>query len=211
MAFYYNIDLIRNYAFKLHEKVNHTYDELPYSIHLRMTAINIKKYCRLNKDNTFVAECAAYLHDTIEDTRTTYNDLFKDISFLLVGYNERLRFSELLDDDYITFKNIVDIVYLLTNNKGKNRKERVNNEYYDGIKSNQLAIIVKLCDRLANLQYNTLFLCEDKMDLYYKEHEEFMEKMGLMDRTYDIHNDDGIDLSIKLLINAIECQNNTIK
>lgn len=73
--------------------------------------------------------CAMYLHDTIEDCRLTRNDIVK-IS------NER----------------IADIVYALTNEKGRNRAERANDKYYSDMIIVKYARFCKLGDRMANIQ-----------------------------------------------------------
>jgi hypothetical protein len=46
-----------------------------------------------------------------------------------------------------------DIIYAVTNDKGKNRKERAGVKYYEGIRKTPGAVFVKLCDRIANVQY----------------------------------------------------------
>ena len=47
----------------------------------------------------------------------------------------------------------VEIVYALTNDKGRNRAERAGEKYYQGIRATPYAPFVKLCDRLANVTY----------------------------------------------------------
>jgi hypothetical protein len=49
---------------------------------------------------------------------------------------------------------VADIVYAVTNEKGKTRKDRANEKYYEGIKECDFASFVKLCDRLANAKYS---------------------------------------------------------
>ena len=41
----------------------------------------------------------------------------------------------------------------MTNEKGRTREERANDKYYKGIRENEIATFVKLCDRLANATY----------------------------------------------------------
>lgn len=53
-------------------------------------------------------------------------------------------------------EDVADIVYAVTNEKGKNRSERANEKYYQGIRENKLAVIVKICDRLANALYSKI-------------------------------------------------------
>ena len=48
----------------------------------------------------------------------------------------------------------VEIVYALTNDKGRTRAERAGEKYYKGIRETPYAPFVKLCDRLANVTYS---------------------------------------------------------
>ena len=73
---------------------------------------------------------------------------------------------------------IADIVYACTNEKGKNRDERANDKYYEGIRTTSYAPFIKLCDRLANVRYSTLFDVNSKMaKVYKKEHEHFINQL----------------------------------
>lgn len=115
-----------------HRRTNHHYNNYPYEFHLSMVVGFAEKYLDLIPESfrpTIIAACWA--HDTIEDTRHTYNDV-----------------KEALGVD------VAEIVYALTNEKGRNRKERANRKYYQGIKDTPGAIFVKLCDRLANVKYS---------------------------------------------------------
>jgi hypothetical protein len=47
-----------------------------------------------------------------------------------------------------------EIVYALTNDKGRTRAERAGENYYKGIRETPYAPFVKLCDRLANVTYS---------------------------------------------------------
>jgi hypothetical protein len=47
-----------------------------------------------------------------------------------------------------------EIVYALTNEKGRNRKERAGKRYYEGIRNTPYAPFVKMCDRMANIRYS---------------------------------------------------------
>ena len=47
-----------------------------------------------------------------------------------------------------------EIVYALTNDKGRSRAERAGEKYYQGIRETPYAPFVKLCDRLANITYS---------------------------------------------------------
>jgi (p)ppGpp synthase/HD superfamily hydrolase len=94
-----------------------------------------------------------WLHDTIEDCRLTYNDILK-----------------------ISNKEVAELVYALTNEKGKNRAERANQKYYKGIRDVEHATFIKLCDRLANVIYSKD--TEFRMfDVYKNENEDFLKHL----------------------------------
>lgn len=147
---------------KQHESTNHMYDAyLPYEFHLRMVAKVAEKFIELipnlNDGETAWRDMvllAAYGHDLIEDTRVSYNDVKENLGL-----------------------GSADIIYACTNEKGKNRKERANEKYYEGIRNTQGAVFVKLCDRIANVQYSKM-TGSRMFDMYKKENINFMIKLG---------------------------------
>lgn len=140
----------RDYAERCHSSANHFYDEHPYTFHLQMVRDSANKFIHLipeeNRDSVF-AGC--WVHDTIEDTRQTYNDVKNNTS-----------------------EEVAEIAYALTNEKGRNRKERANEKYYQGIKKTPFATFVKLCDRIANIEYSKS-KGSRMLDLYRKENDNF--------------------------------------
>jgi len=149
-----NISGIISYAIEAHHSTNHLYDGKPYSVHLSMVALNGVRYIDcIPEQSQFEVLAACWLHDTIEDCRLTYNDIKS-----------------------VAGENVANIVYALTNEKGKNRKERANDLYYDGIRKIMWAKYVKLCDRLANAQYS--LDTQSKMhDVYRKENRSFLKSL----------------------------------
>lgn len=136
------INEIRNDAHALHASVNHAYDRIrPYGFHLDMVVNWIRKYigevCE-NEQDVLPIYFAAFYHDSIEDARLTYNDVMKTAR-LLMDEEQALLATE--------------IVYALTNEKGRNRAERANEKYFEGIRETPYAPFVKLADRLANTSY----------------------------------------------------------
>jgi (p)ppGpp synthase/HD superfamily hydrolase len=97
---------------------------------------------------------AAFGHDLIEDTRVTYNDVKEKMG-----------------------EEVADIIYALTNEKGKNRKERGNEKYYEGIRNTKGAVFIKLCDRIANVQYSKM-TGSRMFEMYKKENINFMVSLG---------------------------------
>ena len=136
------INEIRNDAHALHASVNHAYDRIrPYGFHLDMVVNWVRKYigevCE-NEQDVLPIYFAAFYHDSIEDARLTYNDVMK--TALQVMDNQQAYLA-------------TEIVYALTNEKGRNRAERANEKYYEGIRETPYAPFVKLADRLANTSY----------------------------------------------------------
>lgn len=157
-----------------HRNTNHYYDLcLPYEFHLRMVnqvAIDFSYLLDVTKDYftdkpynallydqiTLRGACllATWGHDLIEDTRVSYNDVKDHLG-----------------------QEAADIIYAVTNEKGKNRKERANDKYYEGIRNTKGAVFVKLCDRIANVQYSKM--TKSRMfEMYKKENENFMDQLG---------------------------------
>jgi (p)ppGpp synthase/HD superfamily hydrolase len=163
-----------------HESTNHKYDEyLPYEFHLRMVVQVFNEFKNLlpekmytreeevhrgsweTEDDTLkVIELSCWGHDLIEDTRVSYNDVKNKLDHY--GYSHSY---------------VADIIYALTNEKGKNRKERANEKYYEGIRNTPGAVFVKLCDRIANVRYSKM-IKSSMYEKYKKENEDFMIQLG---------------------------------
>jgi hypothetical protein len=73
-----------------------------------------------------------------------------------------------------------DIIYAVTNEKGKNRKERANDKYYEGIRNTPGAVFVKLCDRIANVQYSKM-TGSRMFEMYKKENDDFLTSLGFVE------------------------------
>lgn len=136
------INEIRNDAHALHASVNHAYDRIrPYGFHLDMVVNWVRKYIEevcVSEQDVLPIYFAAFYHDSIEDARLSYNDVMKIA-------------KELMDEEQAYLA--TEIVYALTNEKGRNRAERANEKYYAGIRVIPYAPFVKLADRLANTSY----------------------------------------------------------
>ncbi|MBP3573113.1 MAG: hypothetical protein J6J71_00705 [Prevotella sp.] len=138
------IEKIRQGAHQLHKGVNQTYDKIhPYGFHLDMVADSVYKYghevCACEQD-VLPLFFAAYYHDSIEDARLTYNDVTKIA-------------KSFMDDSQAYMA--AEIVYALTNDKGRTRAERAGEKYYQGIRETPYAPFIKLADRLANISYSS--------------------------------------------------------
>ena len=169
---------IISYAIDAHAKVNHLYDGFPYSVHLSMVSMYAQKYINelpISVQSDVLDAC--WLHDTIEDCRLTYNDILN-----------------------ISNKNVAELVYAVTNDKGKNRNMRAGLTYYKGIKLVSFATFVKLCDRLANIKYSKE--TKSKMfSVYKREHDKFL--------TY-LFSDGGIPIEYISLIKELDSLINSV-
>ncbi len=134
---------IKQEAHRLHEHVNQTYDKVhPYGFHLDMVADSVFKYGHevcADQQDVLPMVFGAYFHDSIEDARQTYNDVMR-IARTWMDDSQALMATE--------------IVYALTNDKGRTRAERAGEKYYQGIRDTAYAPFVKLSDRLANITYS---------------------------------------------------------
>ena len=137
------IEHFRQLAHDLHQSVNQTYAGiLPYGFHLDMVVEGVRNYGYLvcvREEDVLPLFFAAYYHDSIEDARLTYNDVL------------RLARNEMTEEQALM---ATEIVYALTNDKGRTRAERAGEKYYQGIRETPYAPFVKLCDRLANITYS---------------------------------------------------------
>jgi hypothetical protein len=137
------IDHFRQMAHDLHQSVNQTYaGSLPYGFHLDMVVEGVRNYGYLvcvREEDVLPLFFGAYYHDSIEDARLTYNDVM------------RLARNEMTIEQAMM---ATEIVYALTNDKGRTRAERAGEKYYKGIRETPYAPFVKLCDRLANITYS---------------------------------------------------------
>lgn len=161
------IDDIKASAHALHASVNQTYDGTrPYGFHLDMVADAVRRYghcvCRDERD-VLPLLFGAYYHDSMEDARLTYNDVTK-VARRWMDEGQALTAAE--------------IVYALTNDKGRTRAERAGEKYYQGIRETPYAPFVKLADRLANTSYSFSHSNEANAhmkDVYRNEMPHFLE------------------------------------
>ncbi len=162
-----NVKHAREKAKEWHDSVNQTYGEgLPYWYHTDLVGQIALKYITLIPEaKRVIVLQSSYLHDTIEDCRVNYNEL--------IG---------------IFGKEVAELVFALTNEKGRNRTERANHRYYKGIREVKFASFVKLCDRIANVLHGVMF-DGSTLEKYKKELEHFIGELdivGYEDLVYDL-------------------------
>lgn len=149
------VNIAREKAIKWHKDVNHEYDKLPYAAHLKTVDMVGRKYISLIPvEKRPVVRAALWLHDVLEDTRKTYNDLTS-----------------------VFPTSIADLVYAVTNEKGKTREEKANIHYYNGINKCEYAVYVKLCDRMANILWGVMY-GGVMLAKYKKEQEHFLNSLN---------------------------------
>ena len=170
------IEEIREAAHTLHQSVNQTYgDGLPYGFHLDMVVESICAYGHLVcvcKDDVLPIFFGGFYHDSIEDARLTYNDVM-GVARQWMTEEQALMATE--------------IVYALTNDKGRNRAERAGEKYYKGIRETPYAPFVKLCDRIANITYTCSI---DSGRDGYRMREVYKGEMGHFLTSINAHSDD---------------------
>lgn len=144
------LEKAKKFAIQSHQNVNHYYDNKPYEVHLQMVVDVAMEHIHLiptgGRENVL---SACWLHDTIEDCRLTWNDIKE-----------------------ATNETVANLVFALTTEKGKTRKERGNKKYYDGINAVQYAPFIKYCDRIANVKYSKENN-SSMLNVYKKEHDFF--------------------------------------
>ncbi|MGC6431177.1 MAG: phosphohydrolase [Jejuia sp.] len=148
------VEKTKAYAIEKHKNVNHKYDNYDYDFHLNMVYEVAQKFIHLIKEDereNVLAAC--WVHDIIEDARETYNDVKK-----------------------ATNETVAELAYALTNEKGRNRAERANDKYYNGIKETKNASFLKFCDRIANVSYSKN-RGSSMFDKYASENKDFISKI----------------------------------
>jgi (p)ppGpp synthase/HD superfamily hydrolase len=130
---------------------NQMYGDQPYWVHLDAVEAIVDTATFLFAPNrgsiNHMLRVAAILHDVLEDTDTTFEELKEKFGL-----------------------DVATIVRLVTNPKTGTRKEK-HEATYPLIALNEHAVIVKLADRLANVESG------GKRDMYRKEYPYFREMM----------------------------------
>ena len=126
---------------------NQSYDIYPYMYHIQQV-LHIAR--SLTSDTDVLVACV--LHDALEDSELSYNDIKKAFGV-----------------------EVAEIVYRVTDELGRNRKER-KEKTYPKIKSNYKAVIVKICDRIANMTHSKEYN-KPMFKMYQKEHKDFFDNL----------------------------------
>lgn len=126
-----------------------TYDKFPYHKHLQDVEDVLVKF-GFDKYSPIV--CAAWLHDILEDCPISYSDIEKEFGYF-----------------------IAEIVYYVTDELGRNRKEK-KEKTYPKIREFSESRVLKIADRIANVEYSKNH-SPDKFKMYKDEHDEFRHEI----------------------------------
>jgi (p)ppGpp synthase/HD superfamily hydrolase len=124
-------------------------ETLPYVKHLA-DVVEVLKRFNVTDEEMLIA---GWLHDVVEDTSTS-----------------------LLHVELTFGRRVADLVHRVTNEEGKNRRER-HEKTYPKIQASDDAITLKLADRIANIEFSYIANDEDKLKMYAKEYKGFREKL----------------------------------
>ena len=134
------------------------YGDQPYVVHLAQVRAVLTRF-----DHSGVLGIAAWLHDSVEDTGTTREEV-------------RTRFGE----------EVEALVWAVTG-QGSNRQAR-NADAYAKIRAHSAAATLKLADRIANVEAS--LSVPDKLSMYASEYSGFKEALaGLGDARMWAHLD----------------------
>ena len=97
---------------------------------------------------------SSYLHDTLEDTTTSYIRLKNEFG-----------------------EEVAELVYCVTDEIGRNRKEK-HLKTYPKIRANPKSIILKVADRIANVRFS-FQTSSDHFAMYVKEFPEFQTELRI--------------------------------
>jgi (p)ppGpp synthase/HD superfamily hydrolase len=150
----------RRFAINHHRAIGQMYGDKPYEAHLDHVAMTTSKLALgaladryITQEEYTLAIAGAWVHDLIEDCRVTYNDVAKELG-----------------------EEVAELSYVLATPKGRNRAERHCDAYYEEIAQSRLATLIKLADRISNVEasvYNTTAKSGSMLERYRTEQAHF--------------------------------------
>lgn len=150
----YLAERAKQYAIKAHG--SQQYGELPYSYHLQRVSEIIREYHQHFDETHFdYIVAAAWLHDVVEDTPVTFEDVRDEFG-----------------------SKIARTVLAVTNQPGKNRRERATHTYPKIMAAGRDAVAVKLADRIANTEHS-LKHNHRMFSMYRKEYPKFRKALRI--------------------------------
>lgn len=143
------------HALAVSRHVAQKHGRTPYVRHLALVVSKLKEVVPASDDEFYELVAAAWLHDVVEDTKTTIEEIKEE-------FGDR----------------VADLVWAVTDEAGKNRREK-KKRTYPKIRSTGRATLIKLCDRVANVEMSR---SEPRFFAMYRdEHDEF--KAALFDES----------------------------
>jgi len=144
-----------NSALYYHKEAGKSYSGYDYKLHIDGVLNVARKYIHLlpEKDHLQVYLAICY-HDVIEDCGQSYNTVKDEVG-----------------------EEAADIVYNVTNELGRNRREKVS-KTFPKIKACIKSTFVKLCDRIGNVRFS--YYIGDSTGMfkrYIKENPEFYKEL----------------------------------
>lgn len=139
--------MVDAYSFAAEKHAQQRYGNAPYTVHLEAVRAVLRD---VGFDDAHPLAIAAWLHDTIEDTETTRDEVLAHFGV-----------------------EVADLVWAVTG-VGQNRKER-NAHAYAKIRATPNAATLKLADRIANVEASVNV--PDKLAMYRKEWPGFREAL----------------------------------
>ncbi len=152
------VEKARQFAIKAHG--DQKYGDHPYEKHLQDVVDVLDKHFLKKSDSDGIGSdtmiiAAAWLHDTLEDTDITFEQMFNEFG-----------------------RYVVRIVFACTDEPGKNRRERHERTYPKLMAAGREAIAVKLADRIANVQHSVKNN-HNMFKMYLKEYPDFKKALHL--------------------------------
>lgn len=136
-------------AFAREKHAGQMYGRHPYMWHVEAVVANVRRFGFAYGPNRDLRLIVAYLHDVHEDTGTPIEEI-------------RARFGD----------DVARLVHAVSNEPGENRKARALATYPKIRAAGRDAVIVKLCDRIANVEECRLRR-DHRLRMYQKEHADF--------------------------------------
>jgi (p)ppGpp synthase/HD superfamily hydrolase len=146
------------FAGQAHRKQKVPSSEMSYVVHITNVAMEVANALiqgvDKDLDGTFAIQCAL-LHDTIEDTEVTYEDLVTEFG-----------------------TRVADGVLALTKNEALAKEVQMADSLKRILKQGKEVRMVKMADRINNLQKPPKHWDTNKMKRYHKEAQFMLEQLG---------------------------------
>lgn len=147
------IDHAKSFAIEKHG--DQKYGTFHYEIHLiNVLNVLVRNNILPNSERNIDLWISAWLHDILEDTETSGQELADEFG-----------------------DNIYETVWALTDEGAGNRNEK-KQMMYKKLVLNQDGIIIKLADRIANLEFSIINGSKEKIEMYISENKELNSQLS---------------------------------